>query len=120
MIRKHINQYVIGGLSLLAALASTPSMAAGESCVMAIDYSMLPAATLDRLYKDINDANDWPAISKSMKCSQLLTYSKLPDSVVDQLAKGKAPVINMAPTMQLNSPNYASLSDEEVRRFGGW
>jgi hypothetical protein len=55
-----------------------------------------------------------------MKCSQSLTYSKLPDSVVDQLAKGKAPVINMAPTMQLNSPNYAALSDEEVRRFGGW
>jgi hypothetical protein len=120
MIRKYMNPLIVSALASFGVLAATPSFAAGENCVMAIDYAGLPAATLDRLYKDIHDANDWNVIRDSMKCAQSLTYSKLPDSVVDQLAKGKAPVIDMAPTMQLNSPNYAVLSDEEVRRFGGW
>jgi hypothetical protein len=120
MIRKHINPYIIGALSLIGAFTASPSMAAGENCVMAIDYSMLSDATIDRLYKSIDDANDWPTISKSMKCAQSLTYSKLPDNIVDQLGKGKAPVINMAPTMALHSPNYAVLSEEEIRSFGGW
>jgi hypothetical protein len=120
MIRKHINPYIIGALSLFGAFAASPSMAAGESCVMAIDYSMLSDATFDRLYKSIDDANDWSAISKSMKCVQSLTYSKLPDNILEQLGKGKSPVIDMAPTMALHSPNYAALSEEEVRSFGGW
>jgi hypothetical protein len=120
MIRKRINPYLIGALSLIGVLAASPSMAAGENCVMSIDYSMLSDATIDRIYKSIDDANDWPAISKSMKCAQSLTYSKLPDNIVEQLGKGKSPVINMAPTMQLQSPNYAVLSEEEVRSFGGW
>lgn len=120
MIRQYLNPLILGVMASLGALATAPAFAAGENCVMAIDYTALPAATLDRLYKDIHDANDWNVVRNSMKCSQSLTYSKLPDSIVDQLAKGKAPVIDRAPTMQLNSPNYAALSDEEVRSFGGW
>ena len=120
MIRKYINTIIVGALASFGALVAVPSMAAGENCVMAIDYSTLPDATLDRLYKEIDDANDWNVIRNSMKCAQTLTYSKLPDSVVEQLAKGKSPVIDKAPTMQLHSPDYNTLSDEEVRSFGGW
>ena len=119
MIRKNLSSFVIGTLSLLGVAVATPSLAA-DNCVMAIDYSMLSDATIDRLYKSIDDANDLPAISKSMKCAQSLTYSKLSDNIVDQLGKGKAPVIDMAPTMALQSPNYAALTEEQIRNYGGW
>lgn len=118
MIRKHINPLIIGALAMFGALTASPSMAA--DCTMSIDYSMLSDATIDRLHKGIDDANDIVAIGKSMKCAQSLTYSKLSDEVRDQLDKGKSPVVTNAPTMDLHSPNYSVKSEEQIRSFGGY